>query len=124
MSGSCMQELGDAELMSREATRIKALQMLIFANAFWGLSFPATKALAMSQQDSLGLSSWFVAALCGAYRFALAALVLLLGSARTLPPLPPPHPQKGGGLGFLPGAGPLLRAGGVGYTGGAAVRFR
>ena len=118
-----MQELGDAELMSREATRIKALQMLIFANAFWGLSFPATKALAMSQQDSLGLSSWFVAALCGVYRFALGALVLLLVSARTLPRLTRLDLEQGLGLGLFAGAGILLQVDGMAYTAASTSAF-
>src|SRR5881396_2609560 len=109
--------------MSRDATRIKALQMLIFANAFWGLSFPATKALAMSQQESLGLSSWFVAALCVVYRFALGALVLLLVSARTLPRLTRLDLEQGLGLGLFAGGGILLQVDGMAYTAASTSAF-
>ena len=71
--------------MSRDAKRLKALQMLVLANACWGLSFPATKALAMSQQALLSTNgSWFIASLCVVYRFAIAALILLLISVPSL----------------------------------------
>ena len=51
--------------MSGDAMRLKAVRMLVVATAFWGLSFPTTKALAVSQQALLpDSSSWFAAALC------------------------------------------------------------
>ena len=36
--------------MSSNAQRLKATQLLILATAFWGLSFPTVKALAMAQE--------------------------------------------------------------------------
>src|SRR5439155_19546541 len=76
---------GYVSLMSRDAKRLKALQMLVLANAGWGLSFPATKALAMSQQALLSTKgTWFIASLCVVYRFAIAAIILLLMSATSL----------------------------------------
>ncbi len=59
--------------------RLKALQMLVVASAFWGLSFPTTKALAVSQQELLPASRWFVASLCVVYRFAIAASLVFTG---------------------------------------------
>src|SRR6266567_2945953 len=92
------------ERMSGDTKRLQALQMLTLAAAFWGLSFPATKALAVSQQELLrGGSSWFIASLCVAYRFAIAALLMLLLSGRSLARLTRLEVEQGLGLGLFAG---------------------
>ena len=50
--------------MTQASMRWKAVQMLILANVFWGMSFPIMKALGQAQKTLLPQSnSWFVAAL-------------------------------------------------------------
>src|SRR5438093_11693977 len=94
--------------MSGDAIRLKALQMLVVASAFWGLSFPTTKALAVSQQALLpDSSSWFAAALCVVFRFVIAALVLLVLSVRSLTQLTRLELEQGLGLGLFVGIGYL-----------------
>src|SRR5436190_5673409 len=96
--------------MARETQRVKAFQMLVLANLFWGLSFPTTKALAMTQQSLLPpASSWFIASLCVVSRFAAAALILLLLSARTLKQRSCLELAQGLGLGPFAGIGRLLQ---------------
>jgi drug/metabolite transporter (DMT)-like permease len=108
--------------MSVDAQRIKALQMLLVANAFWGLSFPATKALAMAQQQFLpGASTWFIASLCVVYRFGLAALILFC--LRPRPGLTRLELEQGLGLGLFAGAGILLQVDGMAYTNASTSAF-
>ena len=110
--------------MSRDAKRFKALQMLVLANACWGLSFPATKALAMSQQALLSTNgSWFIASLCVVYRFAIAALILLLISAPSLARLKRLELEQGLGLGLFAGTGILLQVDGMAYTAASTSAF-
>jgi drug/metabolite transporter (DMT)-like permease len=110
--------------MSIDGMRLKALRMLVVASAFWGLSFPTTKALAVSQQDLLpDISSWFVAALCEVYRFAIAALVLVVLSARSLAQLTRLELEQGLGLGLFGGVGILLQVDGMAYTSASSSAF-
>jgi len=106
------------------AIRLKALRMLMVASAFWGLSFPTTKALALAQQELLpASSSWFVASLCVAYRFAIATLVLLLLSACSLTRLTRLELEQGLGLGLFGGVGILLQIDGMTYTSASTSAF-
>lgn len=110
--------------MSADAIRFKALQMLAIASAFWGLSFPTTKALAVSQQALLPESnSWFTAALCVVYRFAIATLVMLALSARSLTRLTLLEFEQGLGLGLFGGVGILLQVDGLAYTSASNSAF-
>src|SRR6266481_9621493 len=110
--------------MSGDAIRLKALRMLMVASAFWGVSFPTTKALAVSQQDLLpASSSWFGASLCVFYRFAIATLVLLVLAARSLTQLTRLELEQGQGLGLFGGVGILLQVDGMAYTSASASAF-
>ena len=110
--------------MARETKRVKAVQMLVLANLFWGLSFPTTKALAMTQQSLLpAVNSWFIASLCVVYRFAAAALILLLLSARTLKQTTRLELEQGLGLGLFAGIGILLQVDGMAYTAASTSAF-
>jgi drug/metabolite transporter (DMT)-like permease len=110
--------------MSRDAQRVKAVQMLIVANVFWGLSFPTTKALAIAQQSTVpGGNSWFMASLCVVYRFGAAALVMLLLSARTLKAMTRSEMEQGFGLGLFAGLGILLQVDGLTYTAASISAF-
>jgi len=110
--------------MSIDGMRLKALRMLVVATVFWGLSFPTTKALAVLQQELLpGSSSWFVAALSVVYRFAIATLVLLVFSARSLTQLTRLEFEQGLGLGLFGGIGILLQVDGMAYTSASSSAF-
>ena len=59
-------------------TRYRAVLWLIAATAFWGFSFPLTKALYAGQRAiEPASSSWFLAALSHSARCALGVLLLL-----------------------------------------------
>lgn len=110
--------------MSADAQRLKAVRMLLLANACWGLSFPVTKALALAQRQWLPESStWFIAALCVTYRFGAAALVLLALCARSRPLLTRLEWEHGLGLGLFAGAGILLQIDGMAYTDASTSAF-
>src|SRR2546428_285283 len=110
--------------MSGDAIRLKALRMLVLASAFWGLSFPTTKALAVLQQELLpDSSSWFVAALCVVYRFVIASLVLLALAARSLSRLTRLEIEQGLALGLFGGVGILLQIDGMVYTSASSSAF-
>ena len=57
----------------------RAILMLVLATAFWGLSFPVVKALALVVRSTLepDAGNWFVTAATVGPRFVLGALVLL-----------------------------------------------
>lgn len=110
--------------MSTDRRPRHAIPMLVLATALWGLSFPTTKALALAQQELLpGGSSWFIASLCVVYRFAIAALILLLFSARTVSRLTRLEFEQGLGLGLFGGAGILLQVDGMAYTTASTSAF-
>jgi drug/metabolite transporter (DMT)-like permease len=70
--------LNPVRLHSGSAQRSHAIRMLIVSTLFWALSFPAMKALLLTQQRLLPeAESGFFAALGVLYRFALAGLILL-----------------------------------------------
>ena len=98
--------------------------MLMVASAFWGLSFPTTKALAVAQQELLpASSSWFVASLCVVFRFAISTLVLLVLSERSLTQLTRLELEQGLGLGLFGGVGILLQIDGMAYTSASSSAF-
>ena len=110
--------------MSRDTQRLKAVQMLVLANVFWGLSFPTTKALALAQQSLFpAANSWFIASLCVVYRFAAATLIMLLLSARTLKRTTRLEFEQGLGLGLFAGVGILLQVDGMAYTAASTSAF-
>jgi len=101
-----------------------ALRMLVVATAFWGLSFPVTKALAITQQELLPESNtWFLASLCVVYRFALAAAILLCISLRTLSQMTRAELKQGFGLGVFAGGGILLQVDGLAHTSASTSAF-
>src|SRR6266850_7354891 len=106
------------------ATRLKAIQMLALCTALWGLSFPTTKALAITQQEVLpDGNTWFIASLCIVYRFAIAALIMLLLSLRTLEQITREELRQGIGLGIFAGGGILLQVDGMAYTSASTSAF-
>ena len=97
--------------------RTRAIQILILATLLWGVSFPTTKALALTQEQLLGNpSTWFLASLLTVFRFGLAALVLLAFSARSIGRLTRSELEQGLGLGAFGGVGILLQVDGLSHT--------
>jgi len=110
--------------MSLKVNQLKATQMLVLATALWGLSFPATKALALTQQILLpDRNSWFFAALCIVYRFGISALLMLPFAARTLGKITRLEISQGLGLGLFGGGGILLQVDGLAHTSASTSAF-
>ena len=110
--------------MSDAHPRLKATQMLVLATAFWGVSFPAMKALMMVQDGLLdGRSNWFFVALCVVYRFGISAALVFLLCARTLHRLTRLEISQGVGLGVFGGLGLLLQMDGLKYTSASTSAF-
>src|SRR5216117_1520497 len=104
--------------------RLRAAQMLVVANAFWGLSFPVMKAMQLVHQPLLPAgSSWFVASSTIFVRFLLASLIMLLLSARTLHQLTRLEIGQGLGLGLFATAGLILQMDGLAYTSASTSAF-
>lgn len=104
--------------------RRRAAQMLVLATLFWGLSFPAMKALGILQQELLpGASSWFVSASALTVRFSIAALIMLVWSIRTLHRLTALEVWQGAGLGVFAGGGLLFQMDGLAYTPASTSAF-
>ena len=110
--------------MSQGASRWQAPLMLVLATAFWSLSFPIMKAVTMIQQEELpGASTWFSAALCMAYRFIAASIVMALWSFRTLRQLTRSEISEGVGLGLFSSLGLILQMDGLAYTAASTSAF-
>ncbi len=98
--------------------------MLLLATVFWGVSFPAMKALGMVQQQLLpGASSWFITANVITLRFGIAAALLLIWSGRTLGQMTRLEVWQGAGLGFFGGLGMIFQMDGLAYTSASTSAF-
>lgn len=95
----------------------RASLVLVGTCALWAFSFPFMKALEqvgrMAEPDA---SSVFLAALCVALRFSLAALLLGLWLGPRLTGLTRLEFEQGAGLGFFGGIGLVLQMDGMAYT--------
>lgn len=110
--------------MSMDSTRLRALQMLVFANACWALSFPTMKAMGQLQQPLLPESnSWFVASMTLAVRFGVAALVMLIACTKTLRKLTRLEIWEGVVLGVFASAGLIFQMDGLAYTSASTSAF-
>lgn len=109
---------------SPESLRLRAIQLLILANVFWGLSFPTMKALGLAQKIMLPASStWFVAALCVTLRFAAAALIMIAISWRTLHGITRSEIWQGFGLAVFAAGGLLFQMDALAYTPASTSAF-
>lgn len=98
--------------------------MLVLGTAGWALSFPVMKAVTMAQQSLLPeTSSWFAAALCMTYRFAIAAAVMLILCWPTLRRLTRSEVWEGAGLGAFASLGLILQMDGLAYTEASTSAF-
>ena len=110
--------------MLTDPKRLRAVQMLVVANAGWALSFPTMKAVAYLQQPLLPTSSsWFIASTTITVRFGIAALVMLFASARTLRRITRLELTEGIGLGVFASAGLIFQMDGLAYTSASTSAF-
>jgi len=108
--------------MPKNGTKLQAAQMLVLANAFWGLSFPVMKAMQMVHEPFQG-SSWFVASSTICVRFILASLIMLVLCVPTLRRLTRLEIWEGLGLGLFATAGLILQMDGLAYTSASTSAF-
>ncbi len=110
--------------MTRDPKRLRAVQMLVLANAGWALSFPVVKALLLVQQPLVPeANSWFLSSLTVAYRFGLAALMMFALCARTLRHLTWLEFWEGFVLGIVSAAGLIFQMDGLAYTTASTSAF-
>lgn len=110
--------------MSSDPKRLRAVQMLVLANACWALSFPTQKALEAFQRPLLPAGdTWFIASMSIVLRFSLAAVVMLLLCARTLRRVTRCEVEQGVGLGLFGGIGLIFQMDGLAHTSASTSAF-
>lgn len=98
--------------------------MLILATLAWGTSFPLTKASLLVLEHLLPeRSSWSLAGLLLAERFALAAAILGVLQHRKLGKITQSEIWQGIGLGLFASLGSLLQTDGLHYTDASTSAF-
>ena len=104
--------------------RRKALRVLFLCTAFWAVSFPVMKALALAQQQIMpGAGSWFITSLCVMLRFFLAGGLLLFFVRPTLKTITGPELAQGLGLACFASAGIGLQMDGLAYVPASTSAF-
>ena len=102
---------------SYDGLRRRAMQMLAVCTLLWSLSFPAMKALALTQQGFLPQSgSWFFTSLSVTYRFGLAGILILLFGFRQVRTVRRLEVEQGMLLAVFGGVGNLFQMDGLAYT--------
>ncbi len=104
----------------------KAVRMLILACAMWGLSFPAIKALALSQAASLpDAGTWFLSTATMVVRFSVAGVLALVITliARGGVRMVGREIAQGIGLGVFGGLGMLVQVDGLAHTEASTSAF-
>jgi len=110
--------------MSSDPKRLRAVQMLVLANACWALSFPTMKALELYQRGWFeNVSSWFITSSALVVRFGLASVVMLVVCARTMRRFTRLEIWEGLGLGVIGGAGLLFQMDGLAHTAASTSAF-
>lgn len=98
--------------------------MLLIATAFWGLSFPTIKAVALVHESLLpGSTNWFVTAMSVAPRYILASFVMLLWQARKLGQIAHGEWRQGLELGAFASVGTILQNDGLQFTSASVSAF-
>ena len=104
--------------------RRQALPMLVLCTAFWALSFPTMKALALTQQEILpGAGSWFISSLSVLYRFLIAGGILLVISRAEIKTISRREMEQGIWLGIFTTIGISLQMDGLAYTSASTSAF-
>ena len=110
--------------MNPRAEHRTALAMLLFANLFWGLSFPLIKSLVYEHQQLIPTSgTWFITAMTVAPRFVLGAAVLFLLARAQLRSFTGLELKQGLALGGFAAAGMLFQNDGLQFTSASTSAF-
>jgi drug/metabolite transporter (DMT)-like permease len=113
-----------ASLSARHPQHVRALLMLLLANAFWGLSFPTIKAVVLVHEALLpGSTHWFITAMSVTPRYILAALVMWLWQARRLGQTTRGELRQGLELGLFASFGTILQNDGLQFTSASTSAF-
>ena len=100
------------------------MQRLVLCTAFWAMSFPVMKALALTQQNLLPQTgSWFFTSLSVTYRFGLAGVLVLLLGCREIRTLRWREVEQGMLLAAFGGVGILFQMDGLAYTSASTSAF-
>jgi drug/metabolite transporter (DMT)-like permease len=108
----------------RPSRHIPATIGLVVACLFWGLSFPASRALTFLYLKAIqGESSWFVVGLQGALRFGIAGAAMVALSWRDPRSLTKLELNQGLWLGLFGGIGMIFQVDGLAYTPASTSAF-
>jgi drug/metabolite transporter (DMT)-like permease len=108
----------------RPPQHVQAIVGLALACLFWGLSFPASKALNLLYLKEIPAEpSWFVVGLQGTLRFGIAGIIMVLLSWRALPSLTMCEITQGLLLGLFGGVGMVFQVDGLAYTPASTSSF-
>ena len=100
------------------------MQMLVVCTLMWAVSFPAMKALALTQQNLLPQSgSWFFSSLSVTYRFGIAGILMLLISFRQMHTVRRLEVEQGMLLAAFGGVGIIFQMDGLAYTTASTSAF-
>lgn len=100
------------------------MQMLMLCTLLWAVSFPAMKALALTQQKLLPQSgSWFFTSLSVTYRFGIAGILVALLGWRPLRTLRRREVEQGLVLALFGGLGILFQMDGLAYASASTSAF-
>jgi drug/metabolite transporter (DMT)-like permease len=103
---------------------VRAIQMLLMASLFWGISFPVMKGIEMVYRDlALAPNSWFASSSTVLIRFGIAAFIMLAWSWRSFRLISRAEVTQGLGLGIFGGTGILLQMDGLAYTSASTSAF-
>ena len=109
---------------SPRALHVRALWMLVLANALWGLSFPLNKAITAAHAAiQPGGSSWFITSCTLVPRFTLGALVLGALCWRSVRAITRSELRQAIGLGAFAVCGMILQNDGLQYTSASTSAF-
>lgn len=108
----------------RPSRHVPATVGLTLACLFWGLSFPASKALTQLYLKHIpDESSWFAVGLQGTLRFGIAGVIMVLVSWRDLRSLTAREISQGLWLGLFGGVGMIFQVDGLAYTPASTSSF-
>src|SRR5258708_39652524 len=104
------------------SVRLRALLMLVIANAFWGLSFPVIKAIGLLHHRLLpGVGTWFSVIYTVAPRFVLGSAVLIVLRPRNVRQVTRGEWTQGVIIGLFLAGGVLLQNDGLQFTTGSTA---
>ena len=108
----------------RPSRHVPATIGLTLACLFWGLSFPASKALTLLCLKHIpDEPSWFAVGVQGTLRFGIAGVIMVLFSWRDLRSLTAREFNQGLWLGLFGGVGMVFQVDGLAYTPASTSSF-